>query len=360
MALKEFAAVPYIPLLCVRPAEMRALEELPDRSKDLMLPYMFLKGWATAHYLDSALSRIEDAYNKRPIILDLDPDTSASGARRPVHDELATLRDPTNGYKAWTDFVSARHNMIPSLQLTTDQAQMALQIQRFAELERGIVVRVPESAFLGVPGLAEDIAKNAPNSEVCFVLDYEEATRDILNRQAIAISTASRVLEKIPNCFISISASSFPTDFVGKVRQEIYERDFFNGLLSLLPSGQAIYSDRGSARAKQQNGGSGSPTPRIDFAGTGLWSFFRQEVAEGEDTIDAYVTAAKRAMADVCWDSKLKVWGTQMIERTALGDDEAIVSPMRSTAARINIHLQQQLYYSLPDDRYDTEEDWED
>jgi hypothetical protein len=56
-----------------------------------------------------------------------------------------------------------------------------------------------------------------------------------------------------------------------------------------------------------------------------------------------------------------RVWGTQMIERTALGDPDAITSPVRATAARINIHLHRQLFYDDPGaGLYDTDEEWTD
>ena len=60
------------------------------------------------------------------------------------------------------------------------------------------------------------------------------------------------------------------------------------------------------------------------------------------------------------WDPELRLWGTQMIERTSLGDLDAIISPARSTAVRINIHLHQQLFYGEPGSLHATDEDWVD
>jgi hypothetical protein len=60
------------------------------------------------------------------------------------------------------------------------------------------------------------------------------------------------------------------------------------------------------------------------------------------------------------WDAGLRLWGTQMIERTSLGDPDAITSPARATATRINIHLHRQLFFDDPDGLYETDEDWSD
>ena len=54
------------------------------------------------------------------------------------------------------------------------------------------------------------------------------------------------------------------------------------------------------------------------------------------------------------------LWGKQMIERTAYGDEGAISSPPKATAARINIHLHQQLFFGNQAGLYDTDEDWSD
>ena len=59
------------------------------------------------------------------------------------------------------------------------------------------------------------------------------------------------------------------------------------------------------------------------------------------------------------FDALLRVWGTQMIERTANGDPTAIKTPARSTAVRINLHLQRQTFFNDPIGLYDTEDDWD-
>jgi hypothetical protein len=61
------------------------------------------------------------------------------------------------------------------------------------------------------------------------------------------------------------------------------------------------------------------------------WKFYRSEDRVG---FAGYREQARIlvAQADI-WNPQLRVWGTQMIERTAAGDNSAISSPARSTAA---------------------------
>lgn len=362
MSIRRFETVSYLPLLNVRPAEMRALEELTNRGKDQLLPYVFLCPWTTAHQLDSALSRIEQAYGDRPIVFDLSlPDIE--GSRRPVHDELDELRGSNNGYENWCEFVARSEVAIPSIQIGVI-AQVRDQVIFFRDLNREMVIRLPEQAFGAGANLARLLAElRVPPENVCFLLDFERSTREILGRAAVALGVINAIWGAFPGCFISLSSSSFPEGFDGLTRQEIYERLFFNAVLPQTDAARLIYSDRGSARAERQGGGGGQPLPRVDYALPNEWSFFREEPADSDDPSTrppAYQAAAVRALDSESWDARLRIWGSQMIERTAAGDPDAIISPMRCTAARINIHLHRQLFYNDPGRLYDTDEDWRD
>jgi hypothetical protein len=119
-----------------------------------------------------------------------------------------------------------------------------------------------------------------------------------------------------------------------------------------------IYSDRGSARVERQQGGGGAPAPRIDYPLQLDWDFFRSDDRVG---FAGYQQQSQRLMATARtgpWNPSLRVWGTQMIERTAAGDTSAIGSPQKATAARINLHLQLQTFHDEPEAAEDTDEDW--
>ncbi|EFH12968.1 hypothetical protein HMPREF0731_0811 [Pseudoroseomonas cervicalis ATCC 49957] len=72
-----------------------------------------------------------------------------------------------------------------------------------------------------------------------------------------------------------------------------------------------------------------------------------------------YQQQAINLMRTPIWEPGFRVWGTQMIERTAAGDTSAISGAQKATAARINLHLQRQTFYSAPEMAGDTDEDWE-
>jgi hypothetical protein len=357
LSLRDFSRVPYVPLLTVRPAELRALQELPARDKDLLLPYFFLRPWAAAHQLSAATDKVRAAYGDRPLFMDLAEEEFIE-APRPVHDQLAALRSPENGYANWCEFIERTANFIPTMQVA-EPLQFEAQARRLIGLDRGLAVRFPRAAFQLVGQYCQELGRVAPGGQdVLIVLDYGKGNRDLLTQEAVAVGLIRTIIAALPQATISITASSFPDGFVAITSQEIYERRLFNGVREQLAGVRVVYSDRGSARAERQLGGGGAPAPRIDYARPLEWNFFRSE-ADGNRPA-AYRSLANTVMRSDIWDAGLRLWGTQMIERTALGDPEAITSPVRSTAARINIHLHRQLFYDDPAGLYDTDEDWSD
>lgn len=337
---------------------MKALQELPEQDKDLLLPCFKLRPWAGSHQLSSSLDRIEDAYGSRPFFLDLGDEEPLPQTPRPVHDQLSELRVSRNGYENWCNYIEPRRNIMPAIQIE-DPAELAHQAARLHALGRGILVPIPRPAFPQLDGIAQVVGGvTNGGADVVILLDFGRQGLDLLLQQAFCVGAARTILGHAPNAFISFSASSFPDSFTHIDRQDIYERQLFDGVQLADRALRLIYSDRGSARAERQGGGGGLPAPRIDYSQASRWRFYR---SDGGDRTRGYREQATALMSDAgVWDPALRLWGTQMIERTALGDLDAITSPARSTAVRINIHLHQQLFYGQPGRLHDTDEEWSD
>jgi hypothetical protein len=303
---------------------------------------------------ESALAKVDVARGRRPIIVDLTREIFVE-SRRPVHDVLDTLRDPADGYRNFFDLVSEHEHFIPSVQLSAP-AELATQVRRFNALGRGCVVRLTDPTFRFSRQIAELFVGAQDQAAIHFIVDYEKQSRDLLTRAAGAIGILEGIREVLPDCFVSVSASTFPENFVGLDRQEIFERQFHEEVFRHVGDQNAVYSDRASVRAEGLNGGSGPPAPRIDNALPTDWQFFR--VADNDDRDAAFQQAAENAMSSEDWED-LGIWGTEEITRTANGDG-SITGSTRSTAVRINIHLHRQANYDDPGIMPGAEEIWSD
>ncbi|KQN93056.1 hypothetical protein ASE95_10770 [Sphingomonas sp. Leaf231] len=356
MALRDLASVPYLPFLSLRPAEMRALQELPDRTKDHLLPLVHLRPWTTALQLQSALDRLNEAYGPRPTVIAVGA-AEGSGSK-PVHVDLARLRHKGSGYANWCDFIAkpGHEHFIPAVQLEAFD-EVDQQVTCFYELGRGIVVVVPKAAYAALGAIATKIGLLTNGGvDTCFVLDEEYVANDPLERAVFVVNHCRNIRQSCPVASIAISGSSFPDNFKSVTAKLILERLLFDEVASKIGTWGMIYSDRGSARYERQKGGGGQPAPRIDYPLPYDWRFYRSDL----DGFDGYAEQARmllRAQPSV-FDPALRIWGTLMIERTAGGDSSAIKTPARSTAVRINIHLQRQTFINDPASLYDTEDDW--
>ena len=352
----RLAGIRYLPILAIRPAEMKALEELPENDKDILLPTILLRPWLASNELEKSLMKVDEAYGQRPWIADVEEwfaRESEVEAGRPVIEELLALADPTGGFANWCKFVADHEFVIPCAQLR-EKSEFLLQLESLSVLGRGIVIKLPRERF----GLLDDILNAVAlvtATDFLIIFDYEQATESDLVDVATCAALVKKVLGKVPDCYIAVSATSFPDSFVDLGEATIIERTFHKAVSSQLSGVPIIYSDRGSARAKRIDGGGGKPAPRIDYPVPERWYFNRVD----ED--DGYQKAATSLMKKSYWQKHMRVWGTQMIERTSLSDPYAITSPARATAVRINLHLHRQVFFSNPADAIKfTDDEWVD
>ncbi|MDY1049258.1 hypothetical protein SOM55_20855 [Pseudomonas coleopterorum] len=376
---KNFNNWKYIPLLAISIAEITAMEQLPDKDRDMILPLFPLKGWASAHKLSSSIKKIREATGSRPWIADIDTKFLSSNKtflftgsfpERPVFHELQKLLDPHDAFNNWCEFIKYHEDAIPCLRLENleDLKKLHEQAIKLCALARGLVIRLnpmPENyerQELILKALGAEVLENTLMIYDLGQIDAKFSER--INTLASFITSARAHASSLE---IAVSASSFPYGFAGQKQGEnsIYERMLYNQISERADLKPIIYSDRGSARADKQDGGAGTPPPRIDYPLKKDWKFVRREVDDDAPNAQerrraAYIEIAKEITTNTYWIPELRLWGTQQIEITAEGSEFGISSPMRSTAVRINTHLFNQLHYDTETSEIDTDEEWTD
>lgn len=337
---------PYSPLLHARLAELRALRELPDTTKNLLVPIIKLRPWLNAKTLDKALEVVEQAVGNRLYGLDLDeskfelvPDPG-----KPARVEFAALFNAEDGYRRYYELVASGSNRVPVFRgINAPQPQVDEQLDRIRGLERGGFVRAPHNS----PGAILDVVQRAHDraiENIVFVIDCGWG-RDLLTRSAICAGLVQQIVDIAEDFEIVISGSSFPDSFNGlgpRFETLAQERSLFQEVRRAVNGGNLIYGDWGSTRPPSD------PVPmrnipRIDVARSSNWLSWRSE--DEED----YQDLAIRAMNDPEWEGDLGIWGEYMIESTASGSDGAIRSPAMAAAVRVNFHLHRQANFENPD-----------
>jgi Beta protein len=361
----------YLPLFSVRRAEMFAMENLPNKDKDILLPIVLLRGWGVSKHLENSIERIKKSTGDRPWIMDIDVDylLENKGKERPVFEELESLRNSAEGYKNWCNFVAEYPQVIPCVQLE-DRAELNEQLDRLVALGRGMAVRFNDVNIPNWNAILRVIAGKAIEG-LCVIIDYGklgQLTKERLLEYTDPVSTyVNEMYQEIPNAIFVVSSTTFPSDFSdidGLEERVIFERQFFSEIVAQCPDIALKYSDRGSTRAGKAATGGATPAPRIDFPLKNVWKISRKklspiEMEDEEERKDGYRVVAKNLVRSVEWDPNLKIWGAKEIEASAKG--ELITNPHHSTAVRINIHLHRQLHYNnAPGEIIDTDDDWVD
>jgi hypothetical protein len=332
-------------MLHARLAEIRALRELPDSTKNLLFPVIKIRPWLNAKSLDKAFEAVEQAIGNRLYAVDLDSTkyTPPSDNQTPAQAAFSDLFNSASGYKTYYEKVSEGPNRIPVFQGITDLAtDVDLQLSHVREMDRGLVIRSTPTS----PGKMLEIAQKVSDLRIdncVFVIDCGWG-RDILSSASLCASLVQSIIDLRGDLEVVVGGSSFPIDFSDRgtrFQTTLIERPLFQEVRRLVNGGDLVYGDWGSTRpptdpVPMRN------VPRIDIATPVNWISWRSE--NGED----YSDIANRTVQDSDWDGSLGIWGEYMIVSTANGAGDCIRSPAMAAAVRVNIHLHQQANFDNP------------
>ncbi len=332
----------YVPMLHGRLAEMRALKELPNDTKNLIFPIIRARPWLGSKSLNKMWETINGAFADRAFALDLDRSKYLPADERAAYQEFANLFDPANGFKAYYDLIAGIERAVPVFRSGND-LQIPLQLNAAASLDRGLVVSVDVTAPFDVAAIAAECVDRELEN-VVFAFDCGWG-HDILERAAVCAGLVQSVLQQSEDFEIVVGASSFPNSFVGLGENfdlPIVERQLFQAVRQGINIGEIFYGDWGSTRPPADPVPM-TNVPRIDSAARTNWRCWRS------DGDESYQDIAERALADPTWSSNLGIWGEYMIEATAEGAPIAIKAPAMAAAVRVNIHMHVQAHFDNPE-----------
>lgn len=230
----------YLPILSISLSEMRAVEELPEKVKDGILPLFPLKGWMSSKTLDKAMGRVERSFNKRLWIIDIDSDFLEKAKReinfkeeaRQVFHEIEALADSTNGYKNWCDFIGKYENLIPCVQ-TEVVSEIEVQLERLRGLGRRIVIylKLYELNSRQLQKKLETLGSCGIQNAI-FIIDFGDIDSKFSAELPAYTEIAQHISNRFPNCDIAIAATSFPYSFSRQHDGEasIYERQLYQNI----------------------------------------------------------------------------------------------------------------------------------
>ena len=353
----------YLVTLSVRPAELSGLKELPGATKDALTPLLLLAPWLGTSPLSRALDKFEESYPARPYFIDVDTYYRVNDRPNEAKETWARLADEPAELDVWWQLLSDYPNSNPCLLLARQSNEgIRQQITWARENDRTFCLRVniaKESASYmppRLPSLVNELAAEGAN-DYAVVFEFG-LVQDPLQVAVKAVGYFNTILSSISaEVPVAVCCTSFPSDFTTYDNIDLCH--FTNRVLRDQMQRETnhpriIYSDWGTTKPRTY-GHASPPKNRIDYPTDDSWI-----IARDQDEPVSFQEAAQRITNSAHWSGTLGIWGEQLIEGTAGGQAFAIDTMPKMYAARINIHLHRQAFYSELPSPDTLDEEWSD
>lgn len=339
VALDRFT---YFPALRTRQAELKGLSQLDRARKAQLLPVLTLGRWPKATDFSRSAEKAAEAMDGLPYVLDLTSDA------RHLAEEQRRLRDPTNAFEAWRNFVAQSAAAIPVVQLSGDAKTRDI-IKQAQEIER----QVGKAAFrirdftADTPMVINALSALNDSRNAVVLVDCQYIRNALAAYVAATVATINRLRSEFPELLISVLSTSFPqstTPFADATQQrgsiDIMERQLHEEIGG---DAVAVYGDHASIHSVIYDEELIMRwVARVDYPHELDWYFERRP---GDQSANGYISAA-RAIRDTDPDiGQRSIWGEEMIIQAAEGNPHA-KAPAPWIAVRVNIHIARQLDFS--------------
>lgn len=354
----------YIATLGIRPAEMKALEELPGKTKARLTPLVLLAPWSGTSPLERALDRVEKAYPKRSYFVDLDWYYKVEDPLSEAKKQWNEIRYGSSRLNTWWSVLKGYPYACPCLlidNMSIDDVRRQINWARENSREFCIKIGLDTRTGSGIPLwmdqlLVELEEEGTGDYTVLFEFGFvhkDFQIPDNLFEQILEIFR--RVPYSVP---VAVSFTSFPNSF--KDYDDIEECTFNNRDVMIRISQRTnhpamIYCDWASTRPRNDGERFGNPKNRIDYPIDRSWIIARDEKQNGE-----FRDLARRIVQSDYWDDDLGIWGAELIKSCASGSVSAITANYHVRVARINIHLHRQAFFGHLPRPEELDEKWKD
>lgn len=319
----------YIPILSMRPSEIRALEHLSDEDKNRVTPLIDIKRYVSSKRSEVPDELISRSFGCRRIIVNLSSEVRSDLTEKekdiPLLVHLANLHSPKGGYQNWVTYTASKENYIPCLQIEEIDL-LSRQVSNFLEAGKTeLVLRIPYPVYVPIDDILKILSETTwQHIDFLCLVDIGEIDKNYQLVQSGVETLLTRLYEANVFSRICVSSRSFPSYFASIKSQPIYERYLFDSLKQGYPD--LVYGDYGSSRVNRIGGG-GSPVvyPRIDLPQMTRWEFERHDdgvdrrLQENKDIdlTDLYRTVARRYLSRI--PQSPNTWGEKLILSTAVG-----------------------------------------
>jgi len=350
----------YVPIIKTSEAEMRAIENLSEKTKDAVVPLFELTRSRACKTFKRGdifrrMAHLGVAFGEeRRFFLDLTGDPFSR------NEQIELLQDNAKGYRNWVRFLAGLKETFPRVVPVTQISDIGVrteadfyagirqQVKALDDEFGQIAYRFPLFNYDSFARDLDEICSVIHASHITVVLDADFILRGMAEQYAKKASDILKQLERSPFRNIVVAGTSFPqnpTEYGDSKTGDIpLEECTLFDLLGGSTKAPLVYGDYATLNPKRspQAGGNGW-IPRVDMPIRKQIFYHRSRRSEVEHRYDpAYTRAAKRVVADERYAKASKkigeCWGIEQIEQAADGYPQGL-SPSFWISVRMTIHI---------------------
>lgn len=337
----------YVPIIKTMDAELRALENLDDESKNGFVPLFELtKSRKTSKSpigtIERRFLRLQEVFEDRPFILDL------TSSEDQMNEEIESLLDDASGFNNWCSFVERKvdevdGNLIPVVHVYDDslEAEVSSQVRRLEGACGTVAFRMNPKDIEQLTFVEMILNSLEDRDNLIVVLDsgFIGQGEGIMNALVVA-ATLNRIEAMHDSPFYVVASSSFPSSVMAKGYHDdknggifdLEELLLYQALGDEFDQDKVVYGDHGSIHPIRNPVRGGTWIPRVDMPLDSSILYRRYPREDG-----GYVRAAAAiTMADEY--DPIECWGDGQIIAAAAGAPNGR-SPSFWISVRMNIHL---------------------
>lgn len=366
----SYSQIHYFPALQSSDAEHIAYRNLSDEDKDNILPIFEITQIKTGSLVNDAIDKIRTSSSGRAFVLDLSynpaPDIyvpSNEPAMDKIHEQqirqdeynarIANLLDPQNGFQNWRELCAELTNSIPIIQFTDALKQsnnILRQASMLSKTHHKLAIRITDSPNKNLfQVIGRIIAVLEKPSDLLIILDAGQGRIKKENRADFAKKAISKTISEVEPSQVAQLEFVFLYDSysIPKASPILIYPNYAWELWDEVNSEFSISFGDYSAHKRMNRKNTFIPgdwKATVVYPLDEMWLVYKDP---NNQDADGWIRGAKTIFEREEFVGYPECWGGKILHSAVEGDISSASSAKFWHAAKINMHIHQQIQYSI-------------
>ncbi|MBZ9755070.1 beta family protein [Mesorhizobium sp. ESP6-5] len=367
----DFSQYSYLPCLQCSEAEQIAYAKLSEEDKNAILPIFELSQVKYEAALEESVTAIAALVSSRPFVIDLSKDRAPppfvavnnpdqgkiaklQKAQDAYNKSLTSLLNASDGFAEWRTLVGKFPNAVPVVQFTDPETQGKNILRQAVQLAKSgydhLAIRITQETNEQIfPIVGQILAILDSAAQLLVIIDCGQGRLQTSERAEFAKKAIARIIEEIePSQAQHLSAVCLSDSYTtpGNAKLKLYESYSWQLWLEAREKFPFLFGDYGANhRLKKANTFMpGEWKAQVVYPLDEAWIVYRHPDAQDAN---GWIEGSKEIKGDPSYDGACNCWGSELIDKAAVGDIIGATFARFWHAAKINMHIHRRIGYSF-------------